>query len=59
MAKNIAVFSGGTGQEGGTGHNTNVYAIFNLIIDRSSRQIPYYDKAALQMKEAVDSQKVN
>jgi uncharacterized protein (DUF2235 family) len=44
MAKNIVVFSDGTGQEGGTGHNTNVYAIFNLILDRSSRQISYYDK---------------
>ena len=44
MGKNIVVFSDGTGQEGGTGHNTNVYKTFNLILDRSSRQISFYDK---------------
>ena len=44
MSKNIVVFSDGTGQEGGTGHNTNVYKTFNLILDRSSDQISFYDK---------------
>lgn len=44
MSKNIVVFSDGTGQEGGTGHNTNVYKLFNLILDRSPQQISFYDK---------------
>ncbi len=44
MTKNIVIFSDGTGQEGGTDHNTNVYSLFNLILDRSSRQISFYDK---------------
>lgn len=39
MSKNIVVFSDGTGQEGGTDHNTNVYKLLNLILDRSSRQV--------------------
>ncbi len=43
MGKNIVVFSDGTGQEGGTRHNTNVYKLFNLILDRSERQISFYD----------------
>ncbi len=38
MGKNIVVFSDGTGQDGGTRHNTNVYKLFNLILDRSKRQ---------------------
>ena len=44
MGKNIVVFSDGTGQAGGTGNNTNVYKTFNLILDRSSKQISFYDK---------------
>lgn len=44
MTKNIVIFSDGTGQEGGTDHNSNVYSLFNLILDRSSRQISFYDK---------------
>ena len=44
MPKNIVVFSDGTGQDGGTGDNTNVYRLFNLILDRSSRQISFYDR---------------
>jgi len=44
VSKNIVVFSDGTGQEGGTDHNTNVYKLFNLILDRSSRQVSFYDK---------------
>ncbi len=44
MPKNIVVFSDGTGQEGGTDHNTNVYKLFNLILDRSSRQASFYDR---------------
>ena len=42
--KNIVVFSDGTGQDGGQGHNTNVYKLFNLILDRSAEQISFYDK---------------
>jgi uncharacterized protein (DUF2235 family) len=44
MAKNIVLFSDGTGQEGGTGHNTNVYKLFNMIEDRTSQQIAFYDR---------------
>ena len=44
MPKNIVVFSDGTGQDGGTGHNTNVYKLYNLILDRSPRQMSFYDK---------------
>lgn len=43
MAKNIVVFSDGTSQEGGKGRNTNIYKMFNMIEDRTSRQISYYD----------------
>ncbi len=43
MGKNIVVFSDGTGQDGGTRHNTNVYKLFNLILDRSKRQTSFYD----------------
>lgn len=44
MSKNIVVFADGTGQEGGRGHNTNVYDLFNMIEDRTERQVSYYDK---------------
>jgi uncharacterized protein (DUF2235 family) len=44
MAKNIVVFSDGTGQEGGKGNNTNVYKLFNLIRDRSREQVAFYDR---------------
>lgn len=44
MGKNIVVFSDGTGQEGGTDHNTNVYRLFNMIMDRSSSQVSFYDR---------------
>jgi len=44
VPKNIVVFSDGTGKEGGTGHNTNVYRTFNLILDRSPAQISFYDQ---------------
>ena len=42
--KNIVVFSDGTGQEGGTDHNTNVYKLFNIILNRSPKQISFYDR---------------
>ncbi|MFP6584683.1 MAG: DUF2235 domain-containing protein [Candidatus Hydrogenedentota bacterium] len=44
MPKNIVVFSDGTGQEGGTGNNTNVYKLFNMLEDRSARQVTFYDR---------------
>lgn len=44
MAKNIVVFSDGTGQEGGKGTNTNVYKLFNMVLDRSSEQVVFYDR---------------
>ncbi len=44
MAKNIVIFSDGTGQEGGKAYNTNVYKVFNMIKDRSKEQIAFYDQ---------------
>jgi uncharacterized protein (DUF2235 family) len=44
VSRNIVVFSDGTGQEGGTDRNTNVYKTFNLILDRSPNQISFYDQ---------------
>jgi uncharacterized protein (DUF2235 family) len=44
MSKNIVVLSDGTGQEGGEGRNTNIYKIFNMVEDRTKRQITFYDR---------------
>lgn len=44
MPKNIVIFSDGTGQEGGVGNNTNVYKLFNMVLDRSPEQIAFYDR---------------
>ena len=43
MGKNIIVLSDGTGQLGGKKYNTNVYKLFNLLEDRTDRQIAFYD----------------
>ena len=43
MSKNIVVLSDGTGQEGGVGNNTNIYKIFNLLEDRTEKQVVFYD----------------
>jgi uncharacterized protein (DUF2235 family) len=43
MGKNIIIFSDGTGQKGGVGSNTNVYKLFNMVEDRTRKQIAYYD----------------
>ena len=43
MSKNIVIFSDGTGQEGGVEYNTNVYELFNMIEDRTDRQVAFYD----------------
>ncbi|WP_020680036.1 DUF2235 domain-containing protein [Marinobacterium rhizophilum] len=44
MSKNIVIFSDGTGQEGGKGSNTNIYKLFNMVEDRTSQQISFYDR---------------
>lgn len=44
MPKNIVIFSDGTGQEGGKGASTNIYKLFNIIEDRTSQQISFYDR---------------
>jgi len=44
MTKNIVIFSDGTGQEGGKGANTNIYKLFNMVEDRTSEQISFYDR---------------
>lgn len=43
MGKNIIILSDGTGQKGGIGSNTNVYKLFNMLEDRTGKQIAYYD----------------
>ena len=43
MPKNIVVMSDGTGQEGGRGHNTNIYRMFDMMEDRTPRQVVYYN----------------
>jgi uncharacterized protein (DUF2235 family) len=43
MAKNIVIFSDGTGQEGGRGNNTNIYNLYNMIEDRTDKQVSFYD----------------
>ncbi len=43
MGKNIVIFSDGTGQKGGVNNNTNVYKLFNMVEDRTDKQIAYYD----------------
>lgn len=44
MSKNILIFSDGTGKDGGVGISTNVYKLFNMVLDRDEeKQIAYYD----------------
>ncbi|MFT6604679.1 MAG: hypothetical protein ACJARO_002203, partial [Bacteriovoracaceae bacterium] len=44
MGKNIVLFSDGTENEGGKKENTNVYKLFNMMLDRDcSKQIAFYD----------------
>ncbi len=44
MSKNIVVLSDGTGQEGGRGHDSNVYKLMRMLEDRTERQIVFYDQ---------------
>jgi uncharacterized protein (DUF2235 family) len=43
MPKNIVVLADGTGQLGGETENTNVYNIFNMVEDRTPRQVVFYE----------------
>ena len=43
MGKNIVVFSDGTNQKGGIGHSTNVYKLFCMVENRTTKQIAFYD----------------
>jgi len=43
MPKNIVIFSDGTGQEGGKGANSNIYKLYNMVEDRTSKQVSFYD----------------
>lgn len=38
------MFSDGTNKEGGIGHNTNVYKLFNTVEDRTENQVSFYDR---------------
>jgi hypothetical protein len=53
MAKNIVVLSDGTGQEGGRGHDTNVYKLMRMLEDRTERQIVFYDQGIGTDQHAV------
>ena len=44
MPKNILIFADGTGQEGGVAHDTNIYKLYNMVEDRTARQIAFYDR---------------
>ena len=44
MSKNIVVLSDGTGQEGGRGHDSNVYKLYRMLEDRTQDQIIFYDQ---------------
>jgi uncharacterized protein (DUF2235 family) len=43
MPKNIVIFSDGTGQDGGSERNTNVYRLFNMTEQRTEHQVCFYD----------------
>lgn len=43
MPKNIVIFSDGTGQDGGSERNTNVYRLFNMVEQRTGDQVCFYD----------------
>ena len=43
MPRNIVIFSDGTGQDGGSERNTNVYRLFNMTEQRTAHQVCFYD----------------
>ena len=53
MPKNIVVLSDGTGQDGGKGHDTNIYKLFRMLEDRTDRQVVFYDKGLGTEKQRV------
>ena len=44
MSKNIVILADGTGQDGGKGHDSNVYKLYRMLEDRTENQIVYYDQ---------------
>ena len=44
MSKNIVVLSDGTGQDGGRGHDSNIYKLVRMLEDRTERQMVFYDQ---------------
>ncbi len=44
MPKNIVVLSDGTGQDGGKGHDSNIYKLYRMLEDRTEQQIVFYDQ---------------
>lgn len=44
MAKNIVVFSDGTGQDGGESPDSNVYKLFKTVQNRTTQQVVFYDR---------------
>ena len=53
MSKNIIILSDGTAQEGGKGHDTNVYKLMRMLEDRTERQIVFYDQGVGTDKNKV------
>ena len=43
MANNIVVLEDGTGQKGGRGHNTSIYRMYSILVDRTPEQVVFYD----------------
>lgn len=43
MSKSIVIMADGTGQEGGKGHNTNIYRMFDMMENRTPDQVVFYD----------------
>lgn len=52
MAKNIVVFSDGTGNKGGTTEDTNVFKLYNAV-KGLDEQFTYYDNGVGTSKHAV------
>ncbi|MBK8781337.1 MAG: DUF2235 domain-containing protein [Anaerolineales bacterium] len=44
MSKNIVILADGTGQDGGKGHDSNVYKLYRMLVDRTEDQIVYYEQ---------------
>jgi uncharacterized protein (DUF2235 family) len=43
VVKNIVVLADGAGQKGGRGHNTNIYRMYTMLVDRTPEQVVFYD----------------